>query len=140
MKTVSTPGALKARSSVAIRKNVSRQQFEAIETWALATDQNPQNVIKYFINSAKTIISEKSISLTSEKHRAKPTEILIPTWQDTMFLLKFDVSLTAAEINRYAFLWRYFADRAKNESGFCVFHDGFASSRIFRSIIDRAGC
>jgi hypothetical protein len=56
MKTVSTPGALKARSSVAIRINVSRQQFEAIETWALANDQNPQNVIKYFINSAKTII------------------------------------------------------------------------------------
>ena len=104
MKTVSTPGALKARSSVAIRINVSRQQFEAIETWALANDQNPQNVIKYFINSAKTIILEKSISLTSEKHRAKPTEILNPTWQDTMFLHKFDVSLTAAEINRYAFL------------------------------------
>ena len=104
MKTVSTPGALKARFSVAIRINVSRQQFEAIETWALANDQNPQNVIKYFINSAKTIISEKSISLTSEKHRVKPTEIFNPTWQDTMFLHKFDVSLTAAEINRYAFL------------------------------------
>ncbi len=66
----------------------------------MANDQNPQNVMKYFFNCAKTIISENRISLTSAKHRAKLTEILNRKRQDTMFLQKFDVSLTAAEMKQ----------------------------------------